>query len=153
MSQIVIERFSVKNDTRGKATLVATFNVNLGPMTINGMELIRLDSGVEFVSPPSRNYQIEGGEWRRFNYVHFNEDRGDRLKDAILEAAKDELARAGNPAPARRASGGSSNRRGSSPSAGGRPAPRGRGSYSSPEPSAGRSSGGSSWEPDDDLPF
>jgi hypothetical protein len=91
-----IENLKQTNNTRGKATRVCTFDVNMGAVTIKGFEFVRLDSGKEFVAVPNNRYQHSTGEWRTFNFCTFNGDRGGKLQQFIFDEVKKELARRGS---------------------------------------------------------
>jgi hypothetical protein len=91
-----IENFKVKNEQRGSATRLATFSVDLGPIALNGFELVRTGEGVTFISEPHRRYQTQSGEWKRFSYVWFNQGKGEQIRGEILELAKAEFERRAN---------------------------------------------------------
>ena len=94
MSGIKIERMNVKNTQRGKAYLMARFDVNLGALTIKGFELVQVGDKV-FVSEPYNLWKPKepNAELKRFTYVFFNGEKGQSLKDMISNSAKDEYRR------------------------------------------------------------
>jgi len=88
-----IERMTVKNTQRGKATLLARFDVNFGPMAVKGFELVRVGDSV-FVSEPYNLYTPKGeSQPKRFTYVFFNGEKGKAMQKEISDAAKDEYSR------------------------------------------------------------
>lgn len=96
---IKIERMVVKNTPRGRATLLARFDVNLGPLTIKGFELVTVD-GSTFVSEPYNLYTPKGEtKPKRFTYVFFNEAKGKDMKRQIDEMAKAEYQRRNSAPP------------------------------------------------------
>lgn len=91
---IQTENFRIKNQTRGRATVLCTFGINMGSLTIKGFELIRTQDGKSFVSAPHNRYQHkETQEWRRFNYLAYNGERGAQLQQQIFDLAMEEYTR------------------------------------------------------------
>ena len=90
---VKIENFKIKNQQRGRATTLATFDVNLGALSIKGAELIRLDDGKTFASMPNNRYKGSDGQWKRFNFIGFNGDRGNKLIGEILKMSQEEYKR------------------------------------------------------------
>jgi hypothetical protein len=85
----------VKNVQRGKAYLMARFDVNFGAMTIKGFELVKVGDKV-FVSEPYNLWKPKNdpnADLQRFSYVWFNGDKGKRLQGEIANIAKDEYRR------------------------------------------------------------
>ena len=93
MAGFKIENMHVKNTARGKAFLMARFDVNLGPMTIKGFELVRVGD-TTFVSEPYNLYTPQGeSKPKRFTYVFFNGEKGTAVKEKIVAMVKEEYAR------------------------------------------------------------
>jgi len=91
---VTVENFRIKNQQRGRATLLATYDVNLGAISIKGIELLKLDKGNIFASAPHNRYQDKRtNEWRRFNYIGFNGERGNSLLAEITKLGEDEYRR------------------------------------------------------------
>lgn len=92
---VVIENFRIRNTVRGKATLQASFDANLGALSIKGIELLKLNAdGRQFVSAPHNRYQDkQTNEWKRFNYVGFNGERGNALLAEITKLGTEEYNR------------------------------------------------------------
>lgn len=88
---IHLENFKIKNNPRGRATLLATFSVNLGAISLNGFELVEVDNK-RFVSEPHRRYQV-GGSYKKYSYVWFNEGKGKQLEGEIEKLAIQEYDR------------------------------------------------------------
>lgn len=85
---IVLESFKIRNTDRGKAKLLATFDVNLGPLTIRGMELVEWQ-GSSFVGVPNNRYKGADNTYKKFNYVAFNDERGKELNAKIHQMASE----------------------------------------------------------------
>lgn len=95
---VTIDNFRIKNQARGrngKVTLLATFDVNLGAISIKGVELLRMEQNNNiWASVPHNRYQDKRTqEWRKFNYVGFNGERGNALLAEFTRMAEDEYRR------------------------------------------------------------
>lgn len=90
-----IDRFKILNKNRGKATIMASFDVNFGPMTIRGYEIVKIGNGQPFVSEPANVYKKDDGSWDRFAFVVYNDAKGENMQNQIQTAAFDELRRRG----------------------------------------------------------
>lgn len=89
---IKIDRFRVENKQRGQATVLASFDVNLGAMTVRGYELIQ-HNGKMFVSVPANVYKNRDNKWDRFNFIVYNDSKGEQLEQTIQSMASEELKR------------------------------------------------------------
>lgn len=90
-----IDRFRILNKKRGSAQILATFDVNLGPLTIRGYEIVRAGNNT-FVSAPANVYKkSDGSGWDRFNFVVYDGPKGEALEKQIETDAMDELRRRG----------------------------------------------------------
>jgi len=96
-----IERMAVVNKQRGAVTVLARFDVNLGPITIKGYELVRWNDGNVNISEPYNLYTPRGeSKPKRFTYIFYNGDRGKKIQEQIDQMAKAEYQRrAAAPAP------------------------------------------------------
>jgi len=92
MANIKIDRFRVENKDRGKARILGSFDVNFGPMTIRGYEIVQLEDRT-FISEPNNAYKNKEGSWTRFNFVLYNGPKGEQIQENIKELAFDELRR------------------------------------------------------------
>jgi DNA-binding cell septation regulator SpoVG len=86
------------NKERGKAMVLASFSVDMGPFDMNGFELIEVN-GNTFVSCPNRYNEKTN---KRFNYVFFKKGEGQALLDKIMDMVLDEMDRREEPEPPRR---------------------------------------------------
>lgn len=102
MSSIKIERMDVKNTQRGKAYFLARFDVNFGPMTIKGFELVKAGDQV-FISAPYNLWKPKDAnpqdKPQKFTYVWFNDDKGKKLEEMISQMAKEEYRRRNSAPP------------------------------------------------------
>lgn len=97
---VVIEKFRVVNRKRGSATCLCSFDANMGALSIKGLEVIQLTGGKVFLGLPNNRYQDkQSGEWRTFNYVAFNGERGAQLQEQLLGMAKEEYSRRNTSSP------------------------------------------------------
>lgn len=89
-----IERMNIVNQRRGKILFLARFDVNFGPMTVKGYELVKWDDGNVNVSEPYNLFTPRGeNKPKRFTYVFYNGDRGKKMQEQIIEMAKEEYKR------------------------------------------------------------
>lgn len=94
---VKIDRFRIVNKQRGNAKILAIFTVQIGPLQINGVELIQAGR-TKFVAFPNRRYNAgsqKRPEWKTFNYIWFDGSKGEALKKDIEQAALEELERRG----------------------------------------------------------
>ena len=89
-----IERMNVVNKQRGKVLLMARFDVNFGPMTVKGYELVKWDDGNVAIGEPYNLFTPRGEDKpKRFTYVFYNGDRGKAMQAQIFDAAREEFQR------------------------------------------------------------
>lgn len=100
---VKLDRFAIKNVQRGKATVLARFDVNFGPMTIKGFELIRVGDKT-FVAEPSNSFKGTDGNWKTFKYVAYAGSKGEELQKQIHSLASEEMSRRGTQPPPTQAS-------------------------------------------------
>lgn len=101
MAGVVIDRFRVLNDQRGKATIVASFDVKLSFVTIRGYEIVKVGNKDPFIAVPANAYKkSDGSGWDRFNFIVYEGSKGEQLQAEIERLAMEELRRRSGSVPA-----------------------------------------------------
>lgn len=89
---IKVDRFRVLNKQRGQANILATFDVNFGAFSVRGYELVQHNNKT-FVGVPANVYKNREDKWDRFNFIVYNDSKGEQLEQAIHNMAMEELKR------------------------------------------------------------